>query len=360
MATVVLNVAVELSVEYDKRNIEISLMNIIETKWDLAMKYSRELNSTGSGFVDVVSCPDSISMSGTTVSNWNVDTEIGYLTGAIICLWDYNGSELVLNFNNSFDDLAFAKYQGHQIIIHSWSISGTFGDSDTTFLNLWWTSYLSSDGIDDNFDSDNFNISSTGGVYYPDNYIDNDADARVLTYGYVIEDSWLYNTFWSNTQMKNYIEENPYNDDSVFSKLWQLSGWYLHLDINADHRLVLFRIDNDTYDETNELIVEQNITGTGQLAGVWYLQNDLSLNSGTGSAYNFDFINNDYALFIENTSSGALLYQIRWEVTSSWSGIYINPLKDNDMSIFSFLWSHMLIDDEWRLIWNQYEVFWLK
>jgi hypothetical protein len=46
MATVVLNVATELSVEYDKRNIEISLMNIIETKGDLSIKYSRELNNT--------------------------------------------------------------------------------------------------------------------------------------------------------------------------------------------------------------------------------------------------------------------------------------------------------------------------
>jgi len=32
MATVVLNIAVELSIEYDKRNIEISLTNIIKTK----------------------------------------------------------------------------------------------------------------------------------------------------------------------------------------------------------------------------------------------------------------------------------------------------------------------------------------
>jgi len=361
MATVVLNVAVELSVEYDKRNIEISLMNIIEAKWDLAMKYSRELGNTGSGFIDIISCPYNISMSGSTVLDNDVDTQLRYLTGAIICLWTHdNGSELILNFNSDFNDIEFANYQWHQIPVNSSVLTGTFWDSDNTFLDLGSNAFIAADGYDDNFNSDNFSISSTGSIYYPDGYIDDDADARVLTYGYVIEDSWLYNTFWSNTQMKNYIEENPYNNDSVFRKLWQVSSWYLHLDINASHRLVLFRIDNDTYNETNELIIEQNITGTGQLAGVWYLQNDLSLNSGTGSAYNFDFINNDYALFVENTSSGALLYQIRWEVAASWSGIYINPLKDNNISIFSFLWSHMLIDDEWRLIWDQFEVFWLK
>jgi hypothetical protein len=63
MATVVLNVATELSIEYNNRNIEISLMNIIETKGDLSMKYAKELNNTGSGFVDLISCPDNMSMS---------------------------------------------------------------------------------------------------------------------------------------------------------------------------------------------------------------------------------------------------------------------------------------------------------
>jgi hypothetical protein len=63
MATVVLNVATELSIEYNNRNIEISLMNIIETKGDLSMKFTRELNDTGSGFTDLLSCPTNISLS---------------------------------------------------------------------------------------------------------------------------------------------------------------------------------------------------------------------------------------------------------------------------------------------------------
>jgi hypothetical protein len=48
---------------------------------------------------------------------------------------------------------------------------------------------LAPDGYDDNFDSDNYQNSSTGSTYYPDNYLDNDADARALNYGYVIENS---------------------------------------------------------------------------------------------------------------------------------------------------------------------------
>jgi hypothetical protein len=160
--------------------------------------------------------------------------------------------------------------------------------------------------------------------------------------------------------MKKYIDDNAYNNDNLLKKLWQLSAGYLRLDINKSHRLVLFQIDNDRHNETNELLIEQTITGTGQLAGVGYLQDDLSLSSSTGSAYNFDFVNNDYALFIENTSSWALLYQVRGEEIATGSWVYLSPLKDNDMSVFSFLWSHMLIDDEGRLIGDQFEVFWLK
>ena len=61
----------------------------------------------------------------------------------------------------------------------------------------------------------------------------------------------------------------------------------------------------------------------------------MSLSSSTGSAFDFDFTANDYALFIENTSSGALLYRITGE-TSSGNDIYLNPLRDDDPSIFSY------------------------
>jgi hypothetical protein len=80
MATVVLNVATELSIEYNNRNIEISLMNIIETKGDLSMKYSRKLNTSGSGFIDTLSCPENVSMSGSTLIDSDIDTELRYLT----------------------------------------------------------------------------------------------------------------------------------------------------------------------------------------------------------------------------------------------------------------------------------------
>ncbi len=361
MATVVLNVATELSLEYKIRNIEISLMDTIQTKWELAMKYARELNNTWSGFIDTIGCPTNFTMSGTVFRTTGISSDIRYLSWTILCKGVHNGNDIDFYFNSWSTDLEFAQYEGSQITINSLNTTGTFADSDSTFLDLTLSYPLLSDGIDDNFDSDNYSIYSTGAVYYPDGYVDNDAQSRLVNYGYVIEDSWLYSIFWSNKKMKDYIDNNLNNSDSIYTKLGNVSSGNLYLDINKSFRLILYRINPSNYEETWEFVISEKRIGTGELAWIGYLQDNLSLSAvKTGSEYNFDFTTHDYALFIENTSTGALLYRVSAEDSISGSGVYLNPLKDDDTSLFSYLGSHMFIDEEWKLIWSQFEVFGLK
>lgn len=362
MATVVLNIAVQLSVEYDKRNIEVSLASIIKTKWDLAIKYAKWRNTSGSWFTDIISCPTGITMSGNTLQTTWIDTQIRFIDNAVVCHAPsaHNGNDINIYFNAGYNDLEFSQYDESQVAINSGSLVATFSDSDTTQMSIPNTSYFSPDGIDDNFDSDNYNISSTGTTLYPDWYIDNDDDARLMTYGYILEGSWLYSAFWSNTPKKQYIQANPNNINTIHQTLWATWAWYLQLDINTDHALYLYEIEGDTYDDSNELIITNILTGTWQSGAVWYLQDDLSIATWSTNAYNFDFIANDYALFIENTGSGALLYQIRWESALTGSWVYLNALDDSDPSLISYLWSHLLVDDTWRLIGDMFEVFGLK
>lgn len=362
MATVILNIAVQLSVEYDNRNIEISLINLIEAKWDLSIKYAKDVNATGSGIVDIISCPEWITMSGSNLRTTGIDTEIRFLNSSILCKATnaHNAQDLDIYFNADYTDLEFAEYSWRQVVLNSSSVSWIFTDSDSTNIDLWSAWYLIWDGYDDDFDSDNYNISSSWSLYYPDNYEDNDADSKLLSYGYIIEDSGLFNVFWNNIKSKAYIRSNQNNINANHAVPWDVSSGYLYLDINKAHKIVLYRINPTVYNESNELIIEELLTWTWQAAGVWYLQDDLSIGTGTTDAYDFNFSSNDYALFVENTSSGALLYQIRWEVASSGSWIYINPLKDDDPILFEYLGWHMLIDDNGRLIWDQFEVFWLK
>lgn len=361
MATVILNIAVQLSLEYDIRNVENSLVSTINTKWDLTMKYASDLNNTWGWFQDIVSCPQGFTMSWATVLDTNINSEITYMSWSISCDAVFDGNQVQLFFNTSFDDLDFVQFNGTQVFINSGSLLATFPDAENTTINVTSAYPLLPDWIDDNFDSDNYAVSSTWSMYYPDNYIDNDANARLVNYWYIVENSGFFNVFWSNLQMKNFINTNPYNLDGINAPIWNIGSGALYLDINSPFRLKLYVLDTNAYSETKELIITQTLTGTGSSAGIWYLQNDLSLGTGTGSAYNFDFVNNDYALFMENTLPDAtLLYRVTWydKLTGSW--IYLNALDDSKVSIFTYLWSHMLIDDVGRLIGKQYEVFGLK
>lgn len=362
MASVVLNVAVELWNRYKISQLESSLIGTIKTKWDLSMKYARQLNSNGSGFVDTLSCPDNISLSG-SVNAGSLDTELRILSDIPFCRSEslYYGNNLDIFFNADYSDLQFAELQGSQVAINSWSLAWIFSDGDSTTIDLWTTAYFSSDGIDDNFDSDNYSFSSTGTTQYPDSYSDNDDDAKLMSFGYIVEDSGLYNILWSNSEMSRYIEENTNNIWNYNINIWDVSNGHLYLDIDNDFRLVLYEIDKWIYDTSSELVHSQWNFGTGQLASIWYVQNDMSLSPTINSdTLSFDFTSNNYALFIENISSWALLYKLRWFEAGTASGIYLNPLKDDDISVFSYLGSHVLVDEEGRLIGDQMEIFWLK
>ena len=361
MATVVLNIAVQLSVEYDNRNIEVTMSSIIKTKWDLAMKYARDLNMSGSGFIDILSCPTGITLSGSTLTT-GITTEIWYMSDSIICFAPaaHNGIDLSIFFNNSYDDIEYAQFDWSQVGVNSGSLVWTFWDSDTTQITIPNTSYFTADGYDDNFDSDNYSVSSSWSVFYPDWYFDNDSEGKLLLYWYVLEWAGLYNVFWSNTKIKQYIQANSNNVNSIHQTLWSTWSGFLKLDINWDHAISLYELNKNIYNDSKEIVVNSVLMGTWQSSGVWYLQNDLSIGASSIDAFNFDFIWNDYALFIENTWSWALLYQISAESTLSWSWVYINPLDDSDPSLFSYLWSHVFVDDEWKLIGDMFEVFWLK
>jgi hypothetical protein len=279
MATVVLNVAVQLSTEYDLRNIDLSLNSIIKSKSDLTYKYAKELNSNGSWFVDIVSCPNNYVMSGSTVRQTNIVSQLSYSWWIVSCQWSFNGNPISFYFNSGYSDLQFAQYLWSQVLINSWSLNWTFSDPENTFINVSPSYPLVADWFDDNFNSDNYLVSSTWSQMYPNNYIDDDAGAKVLSYGYVLDGSWLYNVFWSNTKMKQYIENNANNNDPVYKKIGSITSWYLKLDINKTFKAVLYVINKNSYDESNELIVQNTVVWTWELANIGYLQNDLSIDS---------------------------------------------------------------------------------
>lgn len=360
MATVILNVASELSNQFEVRNIETGLINMIQTKSDLTMKYARNLNENGNGFTDTISCPLSVTMSGATQVTNNFTTTLKNELWLGFCEGIHNSEPIRLYFNTGATDLEYAQFRDKEVVLSSVNPNNTFNDIDTTFIDISSSLPLTPDLIDDNFDSDNYQVYSTWTVLYPDIFVDDDVHARLRIYWYVIENSGPYNVFWSYDAMGQYIDENTYNQDNYNTTLSQTWSGYLYLDINNSHQITLFEIDKEIYNTSKELVVLSQFQSEEQTANLWYLQDNMTLASWTGNAFVFDFQERDYALFIENTSSGALLYQITWEEAGTGSGIYMNPLKDDDLSLFSYLWSHMFIGEWWSLIGADLELFGLK
>ena len=360
MATVVLNVAIELSSEYEIRLVEVSLINTIQTKSDLALKYARDLNETGSGYIDIIGCPDNITMSGATFRTTAISTTLRHSSSIPYCEGTHAWNSLEIYFNSWSTDIQYANFIWAQVNISSAVQTATFWDIDDTFIDLTASFPLTPDGIDDNFDSDDYTIFSSWSTLYPDVFIDNDVDARLDTYWYVVENSGFYNVFWSNRLMQDYIDSNTNNNDGYHTTLSTTGSGYLYLDIAASHKAKLYKINKQNYTDTNELVIEEEIEGEDQFANIGYLQNNMTLSGSVGdNAYVFDFTTYDYSLFLENTSTWALLYQIRAFDADTGSGIYVSPIKDDDNSVFSYFGSHMLIDDG-RLIGTQLELFELK
>ncbi len=358
---VVLNVAANFSLEYERQKLSVSMNNIMKYKSDIIIKLEKERNTSGSGFIDTLSCPKNITLSWATNTS-TVDTSLMYEEGVFVCRGTYGWNTLDIFFNSWSTDIALAKYDTlHEVPLNSTQITGIFDDVDTTFIDLWNTAYTTTpDSIDDNFDSDNYKRNSTGAIDYPDGYTDDDADARIITYGYILPNSGLYNIFWSNDIMMNYIAENTNNTG------WDVIPLHgkgrLILDSDKDFRIVIYEIDKARYNDTTETVISSSFFGTGQLASLGYIQDnaDLSLSlSGSTTAYEFDFATTDYAIFLENTSTGSLLYQLRGE-TLTGTPMYITPLKDDDPSLISYFSSHVFVDATGRLIADMREFFALK
>ena len=353
MALVVASNTFLLESNYNLNNTNKALLSWIISKSNLSVKYTNFLNSNGSWAVDNIGCPWAVTMSW-VVNYSSSSASLAYSWG-IFCQWSHNTKEFKIYFNSWFTDFEQAHYDGSIITLAG--KTGTFFDTDNTYMDF--SSYTNTpDNIDDDFDSDNFKVNSTGSYFYPNNYSDDDVLARKTLYGYISPNTWFKNIFWSNSQIKDYINSNTNNTDFINSKLWDTSA-KLILDVDRDFKMKVVRFDKDQFEWTSELItleVEDSISASWW---VGYIQDNLTLAWNiTWSEYNFDLINDDYAVFLENTGTGVLFFRVTWEDTVG-KGIYINPIDDTNPSIIKTLWYEILNVDG-KYISKILEIVWEK
>jgi len=99
MAIVVLNNTILLENTSKMSSIEKILSQSIMQKASFAIKYTQYLNSNGAGFVDIISCPDSVTMSGSTLKSTGLISTIKYNATGIYCTGVYNANEFKIFFN---------------------------------------------------------------------------------------------------------------------------------------------------------------------------------------------------------------------------------------------------------------------
>lgn len=220
--------------------------------------------------------------------------------------------------------------------------------SDWTIIEI--SDYKKSDWIDDNINSDNYSPNSTWTTDYPDNYEDDDADARKEINWYVREKNIYKKIFWTNLWVLDIINKNTNNTWTTI-KLWEVLSWslYLKTDKNAEIKIVEF--DRNRFKNNRELIVLDSQTWSISF-GTWYIQNsNLSLWTDKTNAKKFDFKNKDYAIFLKS-NLWALLYNLKVE-TSAGSGTYIVPIDDSLENKIEFLANEIVIDKKNNYIYKE-------
>jgi len=282
MAIVMLNNSTILSSNREVEILETKLTSALKSKAALNIKYHKTLNSNGTGFIDIIWCPQNVTMSGTIQRTTWISTRLTF-TGWLEdhCIGTHvSTDDITFFFNDTKDDLEFTRYQWQLITISSLSPTNTFLDSDATFIDLTDNSHQAPDNIDDDYNSDDYRVSSTGSlgsiIDYPEGYSDDDSLARAFIYGYVSPDAWPTNVFWSNTKTNNYIESNTNNDTSIYTKT-STSSWYIYLDLDRSFDIEIVEFDRSSYDNFSELRVSSSFEFSSASWALWYIQTNGSL-----------------------------------------------------------------------------------
>ena len=352
MAMATLNLTQRIEYDLQIRQIDNQLRDSINTKSNNIFQYARYLNSTWSGFTDNIGCPTNITLSWSILQSFS--TSLVFRDEQIFCESEtsYGWELFQVYFNEEFDDTSYLEFDWQQILFNDENRDGIINSFEEIFVDGNASFPLQPDGIDDNFDSDNYMINSTWSILdYPEWYIDNNANHRIHNFWYISPwDEW-YNIFWLNQRTTQYIAWNTNNIEPIIN-IGDVSEWYIYLDINQGYDVRIIRFDRSSFTEVNELIISDDTIMTWTMSWSWFIQSDATILDSDISEFNlswdefeFDFSSNDYAIFLRNNDvENILSYQIKIR-DSNWEKVYFMPVIDDNEWMISVLWNHIIFSE---------------
>lgn len=287
--------------------------------------------------------------------------------------WLINNVRYVQLYSNSTSNkyLDLREFEVYELISwwteEIWQWERVFNDSDNTLISFdetwigWW------DLIDDDFNSDDYKVTSSSWVYYFDDFEDDDVIPRKIIFWNIEANTEYQNIFWNNYKTNAFIDKNTNNVDIINKKISEVTQWHLLLDIfnkdivNYDLKIIYF--NHDKYKNENTLLAEESYVWTWLTSNFWYIQlynNNLSLSpTKTWNEFVFDFVNKDYWIFITNITNWNLTYRLS-SYDASWSWVYLNPIDDSIDWYIEAMSNHIIIWPEKNFIWNTFTVVWYK
>lgn len=251
----------------------------------------------------------------------------------------------------------------------AWRWKTAFNDLDATRISFDYTWMGWDDNVDDDFNSDNYRVTSIWDIYYPNGYQDDDVLPRkVIFWNVPTGGTSYYNIFWNNYKTNDFIANNSNNNDILNMKIWDVVNGYMHLDLynsstENNYDLKILEFDRNKYKNEFTLLPLNSYEWKYLTEYVWYIQNNswkLSLSKNkTWNEFIFDFKNKDYWIFLVNRSDWNLTYRLTWE-SSTWTWIYINPIDDSWTWTIEVMSNYLIIGWEKNFIWENFIVTWLK
>lgn len=350
----------------DQNNSQLS--TDIQKKADISFKYDYLYNQDWFWFTNTRLCPSSIVFSWTTASG-----VILTITGSSLyfdvnnipyCSWSNINGKVNVFYSSDYLSFSWIIFSGSSLRtltndgittitgwltclgnLFTWSINDS-QNSIVSFSGNVWLAY-----IDNNFNSDNYLCNSTWSYNYPWHSCDNDINARKNLYWYVESTGWYFNIFWNNSQIADFIANNPNNVSSGVALLWNTWTWLLFLNLSDSAYIKLVQFDKIKYDNANELQKTGEYSWYIPTTSSWYIAFSwwsLVINQSTNNWIIFDFINNYYGIFLSYswwTYGGNLQYTLYWTDSNNYP-IILNPLDDYDPNYFKFLGYDIIIRDD--------------
>ncbi len=321
----------------------------IRNELELSTKESSDLlnslagfyNSDGGWYVDSIWCPTNIFIDDVWTLSWYVDSHMKFESNSWNCEFNFNSSTWKIFFSPDFKSFSWFYYDWQNLTINysSPDYTAVWTDLTMNFSDSW----ISNDKIDDNFNDDNFSWDFyLSWAVFSWTLVDNDEDFS-LNKVWKVAPSSSKNIFWSNYKIKKFLSGSL---NSSYSWVYYKNNAKLFLTLSwssLDYDIEVSQIDKNNYKNTNTIKVLNNDNQTW-LNSAW-----IYINSWTP----FDFVNNDYAIFLKNNSSWALLYSIKAEEDITWDKLFINPAKSENWLLKIFV--SYIKQDWWKYVWKNKE-----